>query len=97
MKATMMHTPMTVQLIMQHGESVFPDSRVGVFDGENINHTSYSGIAANATMLANALARVGVRPGDRVGTFSWNNSDQMEDYMSIPSMGAIMHTVNIRL
>ena len=97
MKATMMHTPMTVQLIMQHGESVFPDSRVGVFDGENINHTSYSGIAANATRLANALARVGVRPGDRVGTFSWNNTAHMEAYLAIPAMGAIMHTVNIRL
>jgi fatty-acyl-CoA synthase len=36
-------------------------------------------------------------PGDRVATFSWNNTAHMEAYLGIPSMGAIMHTVNIRL
>jgi fatty-acyl-CoA synthase len=97
MHATMMHTPMTVQLIMQHGEQVFPQSRIGVFDGEQVVHTSYADIAANATRLANGLARLGVEIGDRVGTFSWNNTAHMEAYLAIPAMGAIMHTINIRL
>jgi fatty-acyl-CoA synthase len=97
MKATMMHTPMTVQLIMEHGAQVFPRSRVGVFDGSEIQHTSYAEIADNATRLASALAALGIRPGDRVGTFSWNNTAHMEAYLAIPAMGAIMHTVNIRL
>ena len=97
MKATMMHTPMTVQLIMQHGAQVFPQSRVGVFDGTDVHQTCYADIAANATRLASALATLGITPGDRVGTFSWNNTAHMEAYMAIPSMGAIMHTVNIRL
>ena len=52
MQATMMHTPMTVQLIMQHGAQVFPNSRIGVFDGERVRHVSYSEVAANATRLA---------------------------------------------
>ena len=97
MKATMMHTPMTVQLIMQHGQQVFPHSRVGVFDGDHTNFTTYGEIAENATRLASGLSRLGVGPGDRVGTFSWNNTAHMEAYLAIPSMGAIMHTVNIRL
>ena len=97
MKATMMHTPMTVQLIMQHGQQVFPHSRVGVFDGDHTSYTTYSEIAENATRLASGLSRLGVGPGDRVGTFSWNNTAHMEAYLAIPSMGAIMHTVNIRL
>ena len=97
MKATMMHTPMTVQLIMQHGAQVFPQSRVGVFDGTDVHQTCYADIAANATRLASALATLGITPGDRVGTFSWNNTAHMEAYLAIPSMGAIMHTVNIRL
>ena len=42
MQATMMHTPMTVQLIMEHGQRVFPNSRVGVFDGETVQQTAYS-------------------------------------------------------
>jgi fatty-acyl-CoA synthase len=97
MKATMMHTPMTVQLIMQHGAEVFPGSRVGVFDGSAVHQTRYSEIAANAERLASGLAKLGIRPGDRVATFSWNNLAHMEAYLAIPSMGAIMHTVNIRL
>ena len=97
MKATMMHTPMTVQLIMQHGQQVFPHSRVGVFDGDHTSYTTYGEIAENATRLASGLSRLGVGPGDRVGNFSWNNTAHMEAYLAIPSMGAIMHTVNIRL
>ena len=97
MQATMMHTPMTVQLIMQHGLQVFPDSRVGTFDGKVVTHTPYADIADNASRLANALCSLGIKSGDRVGTFSWNNTAHMEAYLAIPSMGAIMHTVNIRL
>ena len=97
MQATMMHTPMTVQLILQHGADVFPDSRVGTFDGESITYKRYADIAADATRLACALDQLGIRPGDRVGTFSWNNTAHMEAYLAIPAMGAIMHTINIRL
>ena len=97
MQATMMHTPMTVQLIMEHGQRVFPNSRVGVFDGQTVQQTSYSSIADNAARLAGALAGLGVSIGDRVGTFSWNSNAHMEAYLAIPSMGAIMHTINIRL
>ncbi len=97
MPATMMHTPMTVQLILQHGQQVFPESRIGTFDGNSVSHVSYRDIADNAARLANALAKLGVAQGDRVGTFSWNNTAHMEAYLAIPSMGAIMHTVNIRL
>tara|TARA_R110002110_G_scaffold205066_1_gene416632 strand:- start:21272 stop:22936 length:1665 start_codon:yes stop_codon:yes gene_type:complete len=97
MQATMMHSPMTVQTIMQHGAAVFPDSRVGVFDGESVAHTPYREVAENAARLAATLAELGVAPGDRVGTFSWNNLAHLEAYLAIPSMGAVMHTVNIRL
>ena len=97
MNATMMHTPMTVQMILHHGMQVFPDSRIGSFDGDSVSHISYREIAENATRLAAALATLGVRNGDRVGTFSWNNTAHMEAYLAIPSMGAIMHTINIRL
>ena len=97
MEATMMHTPMTVQMIMQHGARVFPESRVGTFDGRAVSHKRYADIAADATRLAAGLHALGIRPGDRVGTFSWNNTAHMEAYLAVPAMGAIMHTVNIRL
>lgn len=97
MNATMMHYPMSVQLIMAHGAEVFPDSRVGTFDGEEVDWVSYREVAANAHRLAAALRGLGIGPGDRVATFSWNNSAHMEAYLAVPSMGAIMHTVNLRL
>ncbi|MEH6581232.1 MAG: long-chain fatty acid--CoA ligase [Halioglobus sp.] len=97
MDATMMHMPMTVQMILAHGQQVFPESRVSTFDGQDVHHTSYRTIADNAGRLASALVDIGVKPGDRVATFSWNNTAHMEAYLAIPSMGAIMHTVNIRL
>jgi fatty-acyl-CoA synthase len=97
MTTTMMHMPMTVQMIMRHGLSVFPDSRVGTFDGETLHYKSYAEIGLEAAKLATALQSLGITPGDRVGTFSWNNNAHMAAYLAIPSMGAIMHTVNIRL
>ncbi|MGL4566225.1 MAG: AMP-binding protein, partial [Halioglobus sp.] len=97
MQATMMHMPMTVQMILLHGAAVFPASRVGVFDGSTVSHTPYALIAENAARLAAALHSLGVAKGDRIGTFSWNNLAHMEAYLAIPSMGAIMHTINIRL
>jgi fatty-acyl-CoA synthase len=97
MMATMMHLPMTVRMIMEHGAAVFPDSRVGVFDGENTKWTPYREVAARAERLAQGLRAIGVQVGDRVATFSWNNLAHMEAYLAVPSMGAVMHTVNIRL
>ena len=97
MNATMMHSPMTVRMIMDHGADVFPQSRVGTFDGETVSWTSYKELAGNAARLAGALNSIGVAAGDRVATFSWNNLAHMEAYLAIPSMGAVMHTVNIRL
>lgn len=97
MNATMMHMPMTVKMIMDHGAEVFPESRVGTFDGASVTYTSYSDIAANACRLARTLTTLGVAPGERVGTFSWNNRAHLEAYLAIPSIGAVLHTVNIRL
>ena len=50
---------------------------------------TYATIAENAGRLANALARLGVKAGDRVGTFMWNSQEHMEAYLAIPSMGAV--------
>ncbi|MBM4245037.1 MAG: long-chain fatty acid--CoA ligase [Deltaproteobacteria bacterium] len=97
MNATMMHTPMSVRMIMDHGATVFPDSLVGTFDGSAIAWASYRDVARNAARLAGALAGLGVRPGDRVGTFCWNNRAHMEAYLAVPCMGAVLHTVNVRL
>jgi fatty-acyl-CoA synthase len=47
--------------------------------------------------LAGALRRLGIGEGDRVGTFCWNNQEHLEAYLAVPAMGAVLHTLNIRL
>lgn len=97
MPATMMHMPMSVQIIMRHGATVFPNSRVVEYDGVTTRSTSFADVAGMATQLANALHGLGVCYGDRVGTFCWNSIEHQAAYLAIPSMGAVMHTINMRL
>jgi len=47
--------------------------------------------------LSVALARLGVQPGDRVATLAWASQEHFEAYLAIPSMGAVLHTLNLRL
>ncbi len=58
---------------------------------------TFTEVATRAERLAAALTRLGVKHGDRVGTFAWNNQGHLESYLAIPSMGAVLHTLNIRL
>src|SRR6056297_2876419 len=97
MPATMMHMPMTVQMMLRHGATIFADSVVAEFDGDKVVNASYGEVATTAVRLARLLMELGVRNGDRVGTFSWNTRQHQEAYLGIPALGAIMHTVNVRL
>jgi fatty-acyl-CoA synthase len=97
MLGTMQDYPLSVAAIFRHGRSVHAGSRVATFEGERTRHATYGEIAARADRLASALRRLGVRPGDRVGTFCWNTQEHLEAYLAVPSMGAVLHTLNIRL
>ena len=58
---------------------------------------SYAEAGERAARLAGALRRLGVDGDQRVATFMWNNAEHLEAYLAMPSMGAVMHTLNIRL
>jgi fatty-acyl-CoA synthase len=47
--------------------------------------------------LAGALKRLGIKPGDRVATLAFNNHRHLELYYAVPCMGAVLHTLNLRL
>jgi fatty-acyl-CoA synthase len=97
MHATMMHMPMTTQLILRHGATVHADSEVATFDGADFTRATFREIAERAARLARALSAIGVEPGERVATFCWNHQAHLEAYLAVPSMGAVLHTLNIRL
>ena len=99
MESTMMDIPLTVASIMRYGTTVFGDKKVVTCTGPEatVRRRSYAEAGERAARLASALRDLGVDGDQRVGTFMWNNAEHLEAYLAIPSMGAVMHTLNIRL
>lgn len=97
MRATMMHMPITTQLILRHGANIHAGSTVSTFDGEQFADMPFAQIADRAARLAAALQEIGIRPGERVATLCWNHNAHLEAYLAVPSMGAVLHTLNLRL
>ncbi|MBV8300887.1 MAG: long-chain fatty acid--CoA ligase [Candidatus Dormibacteraeota bacterium] len=97
MESTMQEAPLTITALFRRGEAVFPDSEVITFQGEGSRHTRFAEVAERVRRLAGALSTLGVRPGDRVGTLCWNTQEHVEAYFAVPCMGAVLHTLNLRL
>jgi fatty-acyl-CoA synthase len=76
---------------------VHGDSQVQTWTGEGPRTASFREVGARAKKLARALERLGIDPGDRVGTLCWNTQEHLESYFAISSMGAVVHTLNLRL
>jgi fatty-acyl-CoA synthase len=96
-RSTMMDVPLTIASIMRYGTSIFGDREVVTWTGAGTRRRSYAEAGRRAAQLANALRRLGVDADQRVGTFMWNNAEHLEAYLAVPSMGAVLHTLNIRL
>ena len=58
---------------------------------------TYKQLQNRATKLASSLQQCGIKIGDRIGTFMFNNARHLMLYYAVPSMGAVLHTLNIRL
>ncbi|MET7762418.1 long-chain fatty acid--CoA ligase [Streptomyces sp. NPDC005393] len=99
MLSTMQDVPLTVTRILVHGALVHGTSRVTTWtgDGEPQRRTFHE-VGVRSIQLANALRdELGVEPGQAVGTLLWNNGEHLEAYLAVPSMGAVLHTLNLRL
>jgi len=97
MRSTMMDFPLTIRHIFEHGRALYADSEVVTCEAGGARRVEFMTLADRAEQLAAALRRLGVETGDRVATFAWNNQEHQEAYFAIPCMGAVMHTINIRL
>jgi len=93
----MMDVPLTVTAIMRHGTTAYADSEVVTLTEAGIRRQSYATTGLRVAKLANALRALGVDSDQRVATLMWNNSEHLEAYLAIPSMGAVLHTLNLRL
>ncbi|MFG2955477.1 long-chain fatty acid--CoA ligase [Streptomyces sp. NPDC048291] len=99
MLSTMQDVPLLISRILTHGSRVHGASQVITWTGEGEAHRrSFAEIGDRAAQLAHALRDdLGVRGDDRVATLMWNNAEHTEAYFAIPSMGAVLHTLNLRL
>ena len=97
MRSTMMDVPLTVTALMRYGTSVFGDKEVVTCTAEGTRRQTYAATGERAARLANALRRLGVDGDQRVATLLWNNAEHLEAYLAVPSMGAVLHTLNLRL
>ncbi|MER6082083.1 long-chain fatty acid--CoA ligase [Streptomyces sp. NPDC001833] len=99
MLSTMQDVPLLISRILTHGSRVHGASQVSTWTGEGEpNRRSFAETGGRAAQLAHALRDdLGVRGDDRVATLMWNNAEHTEAYFAIPSMGAVLHTLNLRL
>jgi acyl-CoA synthetase (AMP-forming)/AMP-acid ligase II len=94
----MMDTPLQVSRLLEHGRTVHGGSEVVTWTADGPRRTSYAEVGATAARLANALRDdLGIIGDQRVGTLMWNNAEHLVAYLAVPSMGAVLHTLNPRL
>jgi len=94
---TMQRSPLLMHRLMDRGARIAPDVEVVTRTEQGTHRQSLAETRARACQLAHALGAEGVGPGDRVASFCWNNHYHLEMYQGVPSMGAVLHTLNIRL
>ncbi|RKN37990.1 long-chain fatty acid--CoA ligase [Streptomyces hoynatensis] len=99
MLGTMQDTPLLISRILRHGSTVHARSQVTTWAGEAPpRRLSFADLGARAARLAHALREeFRVQPGDRCATLMWNTAEHVEAYFAIPAMGAVLHTLNLRL
>lgn len=90
--------PLTLGYLLERAGTFFPKNEIVTRNGDgSIFRYTYADYCSRTKKLANALKRLGVQPGDRVATLCWNHHRHLESYLAIPSMGAVLHTLNLRL
>jgi fatty-acyl-CoA synthase len=98
MRGTMMDFPLTLPVILERSDKLF--RRVEIVSrrpDRSIVRTTYGDFYRRARRLADALTKLGLRPGDRVASMMWNHSGHLEAFFGVPCAGGILHTLNLRL
>lgn len=98
MNGLMMDCPLVISSILKRAARYFPDKEiVSRFEDESVHRSNYGELHTRVVRLMNVLRDLGIKPGDRVATFAWNHRRHLELYFAVPCLGAVLHTVNLRL
>ncbi len=97
MQGLMMDYQLTLRPILERAYKLFPKREVITKVGPDMHRYTYADLYHRTAKLAQALEKLSVKPGDRVGTLAWNTYRHLELYFGVPCMGAVCHTLNLRL
>src|SRR6202453_3733709 len=89
--------PLTLQHARRRMRDCHPSAQMATLTEQGTMRASFGEVSERVDRLARVLGQLGIEDGDRVGTFAWNNQRHFELYMAVPCIGAVLHTLNIRL
>jgi fatty-acyl-CoA synthase len=97
-KSTMMSSPLLLTGILDRAAKIFPNVEIvsARLDGSR-HRSNYLEVHKRARQLSAALLDAGIASGDRVATLMWNQQEHLEAYFGVPAVGAVLHTLNLRL
>lgn len=94
----MMQMPLMISSLILHAARHFPDTEIVSKRTEgDLHRTTWREVELRARKLAQALARLGCEPGDRVATLAWNGYRHLEIYYAASGSQLVCHTINPRL
>ena len=97
MHGLMMDWQLTLTHVLERARRVFHDQRISSRHPSGVHRYSFAEMTRRVDRLAGGLAGLGVVRGDRIGTLGWNSHRHLEAYYAVPCMGAVLHTLNLRL
>lgn len=86
--------PLLIASLLQSGVTQAPAQEIVYADKARL---SYRELRERTVRLASGLARLGVKAGDTVGVMDWDSHRYLECFFAIPMMGAVLHTINVRM
>src|SRR5467141_764779 len=88
---------LSIQHVLWRMERLHSKKEVVTKREQGLHRITHGEMVRRVNRLSGALKRLGVKPGDRVATLAWNNYRHLELYYAVPCMGAVLHTLNLRL
>ncbi len=94
----MMDFPLTIPVMLRRAAQLFHDQEIVSRQPDgSLSRYGYRDLARRTRQLSLALQRLSIQRGDRVATLCWNHAHHLEAYFAIPAIGAVLHTLNLRL
>ncbi len=97
MQGLMQDMPLNLPTLIRHAERLHPGKTVATKTADGVKTATFAEVIERSRRLATALRALGVKGDERVATLCWNHQEHLEAYIGVPCMGAVLHTLNLRL